>query len=275
MLLDMVSAVCNSAWAVMGDLFSELMHVPKLVSDGLDVLARWSWKTFVPPESSGLILVLLVAAASVVSSDYSVLTACATTLRLLLRGFGGLHRFCRAIKKEAIPASSPPIYSDSPRPPSRRRIALHVSRTGAMNVTTAKYLAAKEKPSMSNITPDAERTPAAAAQPSQPETKPKKAKGAKPAKKAKDTKPAKAPKKKAKPAKKAAGKPAAERSNKKAEVIVMMKRAKGATLAEIAEATGWQRHTIRGFVSILGSKGGETIESSKNAAGERTYKIAK
>ena len=61
-----------------------------------------------------------------------------------------------------------------------------------------------------------------------------------------------------------------ERSNKKAEVIAMMKRAKGATLAEIVEAMGWQKHTARGFVSILGSKGGETIESSKNAAGERT-----
>jgi hypothetical protein len=55
----------------------------------------------------------------------------------------------------------------------------------------------------------------------------------------------------------------------------MMKRAKGATLAEIMEATGWQKHTVRGFVSILGSKGGQSIESSKNTAGERTYKIAK
>jgi hypothetical protein len=65
------------------------------------------------------------------------------------------------------------------------------------------------------------------------------------------------------------------RSNKKAEVIAMMKRAKGATLPEIMEATGWQKHTVRGFVSILGSKGGEKIESTKNAAGERTYRIAK
>jgi Protein of unknown function (DUF3489) len=87
--------------------------------------------------------------------------------------------------------------------------------------------------------------------------------------------------KKAKPAKKpararkAAGKPNTERANKKAEVIAMMKRAKGATLAEIMAATDWQAHTVRGFVSILGSKGGEKIESSKNAAGERTYKIAK
>ena len=72
-----------------------------------------------------------------------------------------------------------------------------------------------------------------------------------------------------------AQKGATERSNKKAEVIAMMKRVKGATLAEIMEATGWQAHTVRGFVSILGSKGGEKIESSKNAAGERTYRMAK
>jgi hypothetical protein len=75
--------------------------------------------------------------------------------------------------------------------------------------------------------------------------------------------------KKAKPAMKAARaakKPASqakgERTNKKAEVIALMKRAKGATLPEIMKATGWQAHTVRGFVSILGSKGGEKIESS-------------
>jgi len=85
--------------------------------------------------------------------------------------------------------------------------------------------------------------------------------------------------KKAKPAKsrakKPSSKPKADRTNKKAEVIAMMKRAKGATLAEIMTATGWQAHTVRGFVSLLGSKGGEKIESSKNGAGERSYRIAK
>ena len=87
--------------------------------------------------------------------------------------------------------------------------------------------------------------------------------------------------KKAKPTKrvaranKPAGKTKADRANKKAEVIAMMKRAKGATLAEIMAATKWQVHTVRGFVSILGSQGGEKIDSSKNAAGERTYKIGK
>ena len=76
----------------------------------------------------------------------------------------------------------------------------------------------------------------------------------------------------AKPTKKGG---ASERTNKKAEVIALMKRAKGVTLAEIMAATGWQKHTVRGFVSILGSKNGEKIESTKNAAGERTYRVAK
>jgi Protein of unknown function (DUF3489) len=65
------------------------------------------------------------------------------------------------------------------------------------------------------------------------------------------------------------------RTNKKTEVLALLKRVKGATLPEIMEATGWQKHTVRGFVSILGSKGGEKIESAKNAAGERSYRIAK
>ena len=90
----------------------------------------------------------------------------------------------------------------------------------------------------------------------------------------------KAKKSPAKPAKRATAQKGAkggseERANKKAEVIAMMKRAKGVKLAEIVEATGWQKYTVRGFVSILGSKGGEKIESSKNAAGERTYRIVK
>ena len=120
---------------------------------------------------------------------------------------------------------------------------------------------------MSNVI-DAEKTPAAEAP---RETEPKAKKPAKAAKQAKSAKRAK----KAKPGKKPAAKSGADRTNKKAEVIAMMKRAKGATLAEIMKSTGWQAHTVRGFVSILGSKGGEKVESSKNAAGDRVYKITK
>ena len=81
----------------------------------------------------------------------------------------------------------------------------------------------------------------------------------------------KAAKAKKAPARAKSAPKASDRTNKKAEVIAMMKRAKGVTLGEIMETTGWQKHTVRGFVSILGSKGGEKIESSKNAAGERGW----
>ena len=109
---------------------------------------------------------------------------------------------------------------------------------------------------------DSENNSKQAAEPAQPKA------GRKPSKKTK-------PVKKAARAKKSTTKPKADRNNKKAEVIGMMKRAKGVTLAEIMEATGWQPHTVRGFVSILASKGGEKIESSKNDAGERTYRMTK
>jgi Protein of unknown function (DUF3489) len=64
--------------------------------------------------------------------------------------------------------------------------------------------------------------------------------------------------KKARPAQKPArakkaSEPSSERANKKAEVIAMMKRARRATPVEIMAATEWQAHTVRGFVSILGS----------------------
>jgi hypothetical protein len=52
-------------------------------------------------------------------------------------------------------------------------------------------------------------------------------------------------------------------------------RTKGATLGEIMGATEWQAHSIRGFISTAGKKHGVKIESSKNEAGERVYRITK
>jgi len=133
---------------------------------------------------------------------------------------------------------------------------------------------------MSNVTIETDQ-PATTHQPNEPERKrTKTAQARKPAKAGKRAKAAKAAKKTAqksaaKPIQKAAHKPAAERSNKKAEVIAMMTRPKGATLDEIVSATGWQKHTVRGFVSVLGKKGEARVESSKNPSGERTYKITK
>ena len=62
------------------------------------------------------------------------------------------------------------------------------------------------------------------------------------------------------------------RTVNKPAVLGLMRRKQRGTLAEIMETTGWQKHTVRGFVSLLCSKGKEKIESSKNAAWERTYR---
>jgi hypothetical protein len=99
------------------------------------------------------------------------------------------------------------------------------------------------------------------------------AKGAK-AKAAAPTKAANAAKKAAKPARaKEASAPRAE--TKGAKIIEMIGRAKGATLADIMKATDWQAHSVRGFISIAAKKHSINIESSKNEAGDRVYKIAK
>jgi hypothetical protein len=67
----------------------------------------------------------------------------------------------------------------------------------------------------------------------------------------------------------------AREGSKKAIVLELLRRKDGATLAEIAKATDWQNHSIRGFISgTLTKKMGLTVESAKNVAGERHYKIA-
>jgi predicted HTH transcriptional regulator len=62
--------------------------------------------------------------------------------------------------------------------------------------------------------------------------------------------------------------------NKKTMIIALLQRTKGATLAEIMKTTGWQAHTVRGFISNLNNKGGLKINSYPNNAGQRAYRIA-
>ena len=79
-----------------------------------------------------------------------------------------------------------------------------------------------------------------------------------------------------KAAKKATSAPVPREFSKKAIVLDMLKRKGGATMAEIAKETGWQNHTIRGFISgTLTKKMGLTIESTRSEAGDRTYRTAK
>jgi len=68
-------------------------------------------------------------------------------------------------------------------------------------------------------------------------------------------------------------KPDAKRPSKQDEVIAMLRRPEGASVDEVANATGWQRHTVRGvFSGTLKKKLGLTIASAKEARG-RVYRI--
>ena len=84
--------------------------------------------------------------------------------------------------------------------------------------------------------------------------------------------------KKAKAAKQATAKdaaPTAREGSKKAIVLELIRRADGASLKEIMEATAWQAHSVRGFISgSLGKKMGLTVESFKRTDGERAYRTA-
>jgi hypothetical protein len=64
--------------------------------------------------------------------------------------------------------------------------------------------------------------------------------------------------------------------SKKAEVLALLQRIKGATLVELMNATAWQAHSVRGFLSgSLGKKMGLQIESTKREDGERVYRLPK
>jgi hypothetical protein len=63
--------------------------------------------------------------------------------------------------------------------------------------------------------------------------------------------------------------------SKGAKILALIGRAKGASLAEIMKITDWQAHSVRGFLSTAAKKHKLKIESAKNEAGERVYKIAK
>jgi hypothetical protein len=89
--------------------------------------------------------------------------------------------------------------------------------------------------------------------------------------KAKSSNKASAAKKMPTARKKATG---ARDGSKTAKVLELLKRPNGATLAELMKATGWQAHSVRGFISgTLTKKLGLKVESFRNDARERTYRV--
>jgi hypothetical protein len=85
------------------------------------------------------------------------------------------------------------------------------------------------------------------------------------------------PAKQAPKAKKAAKAPKSEAApregSKTAQVVAMLQRKGGATLVEIMDKMGWQKHTVRGFMAGAMKKAGYTVESFKPEGGERSYRI--
>ena len=72
-------------------------------------------------------------------------------------------------------------------------------------------------------------------------------------------------------AKKATG---ARDGSKTAIVLDLLKRQGGVSAKELMKATGWQPHSVRGFLSgTVGKKMGLTVTSTKGEDGERTYSL--
>ena len=83
---------------------------------------------------------------------------------------------------------------------------------------------------------------------------------------------------KANPSKKApksANKASGARDGSKAtKVLDLLKRPGGATAKELMKATGWQPHSVRGFLSgTVSKKMGLAVASTKGEDGERSYSV--
>ena len=66
----------------------------------------------------------------------------------------------------------------------------------------------------------------------------------------------------------------AREGSKTATILELLKRPGGASAKELLKATGWQPHSLRGFLSgTVGKKMGLTVISTKGEDGERSYSV--
>ena len=57
-------------------------------------------------------------------------------------------------------------------------------------------------------------------------------------------------------------------------ILTLLRRSRGATLAELSEATGWLPHSVRGFLSgTVKKRMGLGVLSERDAKGVRRYRI--
>src|SRR5271156_4091326 len=66
----------------------------------------------------------------------------------------------------------------------------------------------------------------------------------------------------------------ARSGSKTARVLDLLKQPGGVTSEELMKATGWQAHSVRGFLSgTVAKKMGLTVTSTKDGDGERRYSV--
>ena len=81
----------------------------------------------------------------------------------------------------------------------------------------------------------------------------------------------------AKPAQQTTGEPKTNKTDarsKQARVIAMLQSPTGTTIAAIIKATGWQPHSVRGFLAGVVRKRLKLKLASKKINGNRIYQIA-
>src|ERR1700738_909909 len=62
-------------------------------------------------------------------------------------------------------------------------------------------------------------------------------------------------------------------NSKQARVLVLLRRPTGATIAGVMRSTGWQSHTVRGFLTAVVRKKLRLNLASEKTDGERVYRI--
>jgi hypothetical protein len=65
----------------------------------------------------------------------------------------------------------------------------------------------------------------------------------------------------------------ARQGSKTAKILHLVKRPGGATLKDLVKATGWQAHSVRGFLSGMRQKMGLAVTSTQSDNRERSYLV--
>ena len=68
--------------------------------------------------------------------------------------------------------------------------------------------------------------------------------------------------------------PRVRADSKQAQVIALLQRPQGTSIAEIMALTGWQAHSVRGLFAGTLKKRGIVVTSEKTEGGERVYRVA-